>query len=573
MAVPPCVAGQTSMSDSALIGGAESAPSTPPPPPTTDRAAVLVAAGILLSRVSGIIREVVLSAWLGASTVAAEAFAFSLQIPKILQNLLGEGALSASFIPVYSSVVDRDPRAARRLAGAVFGLLAALVAFFVLVLMLAARPIVGIVARGAGDARADLIAELVQTMAPGIGFIVFAAWCLGILNAHRDFFLSYVAPMLWNVAIIIAILVSTTQTDDLTTLARAGAWGVFLGGVAQFAVQLPRVLRIAGPISPSLDRSGGELREVVRRFIPGVAGRGVVTLGTFTDIALASFLAVGAVAVLTKAQTLYLMPISVFAVSIAAADLPELSRETADASAASARVRSAIDRVSLFVVFSAVAFIFGGQSLVGALFERGQFTSDDTVAVWLTLAVFSFGLLASALSRVFQTASFAQGDVSGPAKIALARLVLAAVVGFALMLPADRYQVVDGLVRKSDDFTFGPLSESIRNQADTHRLGAVGLATGGAVAAWLEFALLGRRLRRTTTDLGIWSVLRRLIPASIAAALVLWALASLLGSLPPLLAAPLVIGPPGVIYLLLAKAFGNTTADAVIRRATGLVQR
>ena len=162
-------------------------------------------------------------------------------MPKILQNLLGEGALSASFIPVYSTVVDRDRRAARRLAGAVFGLLAALVGAATLVLMLAARPIVGLIARGASDARVDIIAELVQVMAPGIGFIVFAAWCLGILNAHRDFFLSYVAPMLWNIAIVVAILGWRSQTEDLISLARAGAWGVFLGGVAQFAVQLPRV--------------------------------------------------------------------------------------------------------------------------------------------------------------------------------------------------------------------------------------------------------------------------------------------------------------------------------------------
>lgn len=555
------------MSDTSPTGGAQAVAVSPPP--TTERAAILVAAGILLSRLSGIIREVVLSAWLGASTVAAEAFAFSLQIPKVLQNLLGEGALSASFIPVYSTVADDDPRAARRLAGAVFGLLAALVAVLVLILMLAARPIVGFVARGAGDARADLIAELVQVMAPGIGFIVFAAWCLGILNSHRDFFLSYVAPMLWNVAIIIAIVGWTTQTDDLASLARAGAWGVFLGGVAQFAVQLPRVLRIAGPITPSLDRSGAALREVFRRFVPGVAGRGVVTLGTLTDIALASFLAVGAVAVLTKAQTLYLMPISVFAVSVAAADLPELSREASDTNAASARVRAAIDRVALFVVFSAFAFIFGGRSLVGALFERGQFTGDDTVAVWLTLAVFSFGLLASALSRVFQAASFAHGDVAGPAKIAFARLVVAAVIGFLLMLPADRYQVVNGTVRRAGDFSFGPLSESLRDQANSHRLGAVGLATGGAVAAWLEFALLYRRLRTMTADIAIWATIRRLLPAALVAGALTAGLASLFDSLHPLVAAPLILGPAGVLYLAIAQRSGNQTARALVRRVAG----
>jgi len=532
----------------------------------TDRAALLVGAGIMFSRLSGIVREILLSRFLGAGTTAAEGFAFALQIPKILQNLLGEGALSASFIPVYSQLVDKDPRAARRLAGAVFGLLVALVGAFSLLLMVAARPIVGVVASGASDARADLIADLVRTMAPGIGFIVFAAWCLGILNAHRDFFLSYVAPMLWNIAIIVAIVAWSTRRDDLISLARAGAWGVFVGGVAQFVVQLPRVLRIAGPITPSLDRSDPATREVIRRFVPGVAGRGVVTLSTFTDIWLASFLAVGSVAVLTKAQTLYLMPISMFALSIAAADLPELSRESNDAAAASRRVRLAVDRVTLFVVFSAIALIFGGRSLIGSLFEYGAFTANDTVAVWLTLAVFSFGLVPSALSRVFQTASFSQGDVAGPAKIALARLVLAGVIGVVLMLPADRFQVVDGLVRQTGDIEFAPLAESVRDRPNTHRLGSVGLAAGGAIAAWLEFALLRLRLRPIAPDLGIMDALRRLLIATVAAGCVIGVLARLLTPLSPLLAAPLVIGPAGVLYLFIARRTGNQTAASLLGR-------
>lgn len=541
-------------------------------PVATDRAAAQVGAGILLSRASGLIREAVLSAILGLSTVAAEAFAFSLQIPKILQNLLGEGALSASFIPVYSQVVDEDPRAARRLAGAVFGILATLVSGLVLILMIAARPIVGVIARGASDTRADLIAELVRSMAPGIGFIVFAAWCLGILNAHRDFFLSYVAPMLWNIAIVVTLLVWRSQTTDLEAIAQAGAWGVFIGGVAQFAVQMPRVLRIAGPITPTLDRGHKNTQEVIRRFIPGVAGRGVITLSTFTDIWLASFLAVGAVATLSRAQVLFALPISVFAISIAAADLPELSREsshtTGDNSVASGRVRTAVDRVSLFVVFSAAAFILGGRSIVGALFERGQFSSDDTIVVWLTLAVFSFGLLASALSRVFQAASFAHGDVAGPAKIALARLVVAAIVGFVLMLPADRFQVVDGVVRRSGDLGFSVLDQAVRDEPETHRLGATGLAAGGAAAAWLEFILLRRRLRamKVASNLGVISSLRRLIVPTIVAGIVLFLLASVTNSLPPLLAAPLVVGPAGVLYLLLARRTGNETATALLAR-------
>ena len=538
------------------------APATATP---NDRSAALVAAGILLSRLSGIVREVVLSAWLGATTLAAEAFAFALGVPKILQNLLGEGALSASFIPVYSQVVDRDPRAARRLAGAVFGLLAALVAIVVVVLMVAAEPLVGLLARGADQERVDLIAELLRLMAPGIGFIVFAAWCLGILNAHRDFFLSYVAPVLWNAAIVIAILGWSTRTDDLEELAIAAGWGVFVGGIAQFAVQLPRVLRVAGPITPSLDRTLPATRQVLGRFVPGVAGRGVVTLSTFIDLALSSFLAVGALAVLTKAQTLYLMPISVFAVSIAAADLPELSRERDD-TAASERVRRSVERVVLFLGFSTLVFILGGRSLVGALFERGQFRSNDTLAVWITVAVFAFGLLASGLSRLLQNAAFAQGDVAGPARIAFTRLVIAAALGLALMWPADRFAIVDGTIDQIDSIEFSPLPEDVRALANSHRLGAAGLAAGGAVAAWVEFALLRRRVGSVAARVGVGSALRRLLPALFASGILMAVLAEVLIDMEPLLAAPLTVGVPGVVYLLLAARTGNTTATTLISR-------
>ena len=505
-----------------------------------------------------------MSAVLGASTVAAEAFAFALGVPKILQNLLGEGALSASFIPVYSQVVDESPAAARRLAGAVFGMLAALVGLLVLVLMLAADPIIAVLARGAGPERAALTADLLRVMAPGIGFIVFAAWCLGILNAHREFFRSYVAPVLWNVAIVAAILLWRTQTNALDDLARAAAWGVFIGGIAQFAVQLPRVLAIAGPITPSLRRDDPATSQVMRRFAPGVAGRGVVTISTFVDLALSSFLAVGALAVLTKAQTLYLMPISVFAISIAAADLPELSREADNAPAASERVRRAVDRVTFFLVFSSLAFVLGGRSIVGALFERGAFDGNDTVAVWVTLAVFSFGLLASGLSRLLQNAAFAHGDVGGPARIALVRLVLAAAIGIALMWPADRFAVANGVIDRVGDIEFGPLDEALRDQPGTHRLGAVGLAAGGAVAAWAEFVLLRRRVGAVARGLDIGRAIVRLFPAALLAGLAIVALDAALAGIHPLIAAPLVVGPPGIVYVLLASRRGNATATALL---------
>ena len=166
------------------------------------RSASLVGTGVVLSRLSGVAREVVLGAFLG-TRASADAFGAALRIPKLLQNLLGEGALSAAFIPVYAQVLDEgDEERAGRLAGAVAGLLAVLTGGLVLLAIFLAEPLTWIVAPGFSGTRHELTVVLIRIMAGGIGLIVMAAWCLGVLNAHRRFFLSYVAPVLWNVAIV-----------------------------------------------------------------------------------------------------------------------------------------------------------------------------------------------------------------------------------------------------------------------------------------------------------------------------------------------------------------------------------
>jgi len=531
--------------------------------------AVLVGAGIVLSRLTGIMREIVLAVWLGVAGVAAEAFTFALGIPKLLQNLLGEGALSASFIPVYSQKIDEDADAARRLAGAIFGLLAVVVGAVVLLLIVIARPLVGLIARGVSDERAELMASLLQIMAPGIGFIVFAALCLGILNAHRDFFLSYVAPVLWNAAIIIAVLVWAQRTDDLLSIARAASWGVLVGGAAQFVVQIPRVLRVAGAVRPHLARDAA-VRDVLRRFVPAVASRGIVTVGAWIDLALASFLAIGAAAVLIKAQTIYLLPISVFAISVAAADLPDLSRETSDRNdAATQRLTSGLERVSFFVVFSVVAFVIAGRSIVAALFQYGEFTADDTIVVWLTLAIFALGLLASSQSRLLQNAAYAAGDVAGPARIAALRLLIAVGVGVLLMFPADRMQVLDGSLSQLD-LAFGPLDSVERSIAGSRRLGAAGLAAGSAVGAWAELNLLRRRVRAAGHNVDLLSHVRPLGAATATAVAAALLLTVVTWNWPPILASLVVLGIAGISYVLVARRSQVPTAvqlsDLVLTR-------
>ena len=526
------------------------------------RSATLVGAGVALSRLSGVAREAVLGAFLG-TRASADAFGAALRIPKLLQNLLGEGALSAAFIPVYAQVLEEgDEERAGRLAGAVAGLLAVLTGGLVLLAIFLAEPLTWIVAPGFSGARHELTVVLIRIMAGGIGLIVMAAWCLGVLNAHRRFFLSYVAPVLWNVAIVGAVAAAGITGLAETGIAEAAAWGVLVGGALQFAVQVPAVVSLVPRLRVSLQLRLRGVREVARRFGPAVAGRGVVTISSYVDVILASLLATGAIAYLDRAQVLYLMPISVFAVSVAAADLPELAREQDSRERMHERLVVAAARVLLFLVFALVAFVVLGRPIVGALYERVNFTADDTYVVWLVLAAYSLGIVAAGLSRLLQNTCYAAGDTKGPARIAAVRLVFAALAGLVLMIQLDRVAVIGGeLTRLGDLPAFWLLDSEIRQTGDIRRLGAVGLALAAAVAAWLEFGLLRKRLART---LGLrppfGRLVGRLLPGAVVTAVVGVLLVRALAGAPHLLSAPICLVVTGCLYLLLANLCGQPAA-------------
>src|SRR4051812_19758003 len=162
----------------------------------------MVAAGILLSRILGLVRNRVFAHFFGTSD-AADAFNAAFRIPNFLQNVFGEGVLSASFIPVYARLVGRgDDEEAGRVAGAVAAVLALLVSVLVLLGVVSAPFLTDILAGGFDGAKRDLTVRLVRILFPGAGLLVLSAWCLGILNSHRRFLLSYAAPVVWNVAMI-----------------------------------------------------------------------------------------------------------------------------------------------------------------------------------------------------------------------------------------------------------------------------------------------------------------------------------------------------------------------------------
>ncbi|HXU28964.1 MAG TPA: lipid II flippase MurJ, partial [Thermoanaerobaculia bacterium] len=285
---------------------------------------LLVASGILLSRIAGLVREQVFAHFLGTSP-AAGAFKAALRIPNLLQNLLGEGVLSASFIPVYARLqAEGKTELAGRVAGVVGALLALLVGVLSALGAVATPWMVDLVAPGfTGHARA-LTIDIVRILFPGTGLLVLSAWCLGILNSHRKFFLSYVAPVVWNAAMIATLLIFGGRRSG-GELAVLLAWGMVVGALLQLLLQLPFVFRHDREIRFALTTSLAPVRTVFKNLGPVAAGRGVVQLSAYVDSMLASFLGTAAVAGLGFAQAIYLLPISLFGMSIAAAELPNMS--------------------------------------------------------------------------------------------------------------------------------------------------------------------------------------------------------------------------------------------------------
>lgn len=543
------------------------------------RHSTLVATGIGLSRVSGLVRDAALAYFLGAN-IGADAFRAALRIPNFLQNLLGEGVLSASFIPTYSRLLAEDrAREAGRLAGAVLGLLLVVTGALVLLGAAFAEPLTRLLTPGFVGERLDLTVTLVRIMFPGIGLLVISAWCLGVLNSHHRFFLSYVAPVLWNAGIL-AVLIGLGASAVLDPAVAAG-WGVVLGGLLQVLVQLPTVRRLLyGSFRLSLDTRRPDVRQVVRAFGTIALGRGVVQVAALLDLVVASLLAVGAVAVLGYAQTLYLLPIALFGMSVAAAELPTLSRLGQDTRRdLDHRLDAGLGRSGFFVVGTTVGFVLLGDGIIGLLYGRGAFDQATIIQVTLVLAAYSLGLVPGTASRLLQSVLYAAHEPRTPAAIAVARVLLALLIGVPLMLILD-HLVVDPAApawfRVADGVPFPsltPVGADLRHAASNQlRLGALGLACGAAAGAWFEYLLLRRALRRRALrpTLG-GGTMPRLLVAALAAAVAIVAVRMALpaGGVVVSLLSPGVVG--GLTYLagtwLLRVPEARHLAAPVIRRS------
>jgi putative peptidoglycan lipid II flippase len=367
-------------------------------------------------------------------------------------------------------------------AGAVAAILALVTSVLVLAGVLLAPFLIPVIAPGFTGHKRELTIQLTRILFPGAGIFVLSAWCLGVLNSHRRFFLSYAAPVLWNVAMIGALL-GFGGHQDRETLAATLGWASVAGAALQFLVQLPTVLRLIPGLRLSLDYTHANVRRVLANFTPVFFSRGIVQVSAYVDQLLASLLPQGMVALLGYAVTIYTLPVSLFGMSISAAELPEMSSavgsESEIAAVLRARLNAGLRRIAFFVIPSAAAFLALGDVIARALFQSGRFTETDTIFTWGVLAGSAVGLLASTLGRLYSSTYYALHDTRTPLRFAIIRVVLTTALGYLFAIPLPPMLGIDA------------------------RWGAAGLTASAGIAGWIEFLLLRSRLNRRIGATGL----------------------------------------------------------------------
>jgi putative peptidoglycan lipid II flippase len=401
------------------------------------RSAGVVGAAVFLSRITGLVREVIFANFFGASYVY-DAFLAAFRIPNLFRDLLGEGALSAAFVSVFSQeLTTKGERDALRLYNLLTTVLVPVVGLVCLLLILFMPEVVDLMAPGfaATPGKRELTIVMGRIMAPFLLFIALAAQAMGALNAKGKFGIPAAASASFNIVSVVAGLAIGYWLGPVWGFEPivGMACGALLGGMAQYAVQIPS-LRAAGlPFAFAFDLQDPALRKVLRLMLPAVVGAAAVQANVVINLNFASQLVDaagnvldGPVSWLGYAFRFMQLPLGLFGVAVASATLPAISR-----SAAAGRkdeFRDTLSR-SLGLVFlltgpAAVGLIVLREPIVGLIYERGEFTAYDTHQTAAALACYCAGLAAYAAVKVLTPAYYALEDVRIPMLVAAFSIAL-----------------------------------------------------------------------------------------------------------------------------------------------------
>ena len=419
-------------------------------------------AGTLVSRVLGLVRDVVIASVFGAGA-SADTFFVAFRIPNFFRRLFGEGAFSHAFVPVLSEYrVSRSEEEIRDLVGHVAGTLGAVLLAVTVAGVIAAPVLVYLFASGfaAEPGQAALTGSLLRLTFPYLLFISLTAFAGGILNTWGRFGIPAVTPSLLNVSLITAAIVVAPRFDEPVT---ALAWGVLAGGVAQLAFQLPFLWRIRMLVRPRLRRAHEGVRRIVRLIVPAVLGVSVAQVNLLVDTQFASYLATGSISWLYYSDRLMEFPLGVFGIALATVALPSLAARHAenDESAYRATLDWALRLVLVISVPAALGLGLLGVPMIATVFQYGEFGTHAVRMSALSLSAYASGLVAFVAVKVLAAGFHSRQEMRIPVRIAVVAMVANVVLNFLLV---------------------GPLAHA-------------GLALASSLAAWLNAALLLRSLR------------------------------------------------------------------------------
>ncbi len=400
------------------------------------RAAGVLGFATIISRIMGMVRDMVVSRLFGAGYYT-DAFFAAFQIPNMLRRFFAEGALTSAFVPIFSEYLTKQGEdKARDLANVCFSVLTAVMALVALFGIILSPLIVSIMFPGfrAEPSKLELTVFLNRMMFPYIFFISLVALCMGILNTVRHFFTPAISTVFLNLSMILcAVLLHKSFAVPITAL----AVGVLLGGVLQLLLQLPIVYRKGFPIRPRFEPGHPAVKRIALLMGPSIFGIGVYYLNITVGNILASTLPQGSVSYLYYAQRLFEFPQGIFTVSVAQAVLPSMSRQAAAGEIGQLKESLAFGlRLTLFITIPAMAGLLACSTpIFSLLFMGGSF--DFTMAVKSAEALFyySLGLSFVAMVRVLVPAFYALKDTATPVKIAFAAFLLNVLFSLILMKP------------------------------------------------------------------------------------------------------------------------------------------
>lgn len=398
-------------------------------------AASIVGLSTLLSRILGFVRDAVIAALFGAG-LYADAFFVAFRVPNLLRRLVGEGALTVSFIPVFTEELTKGSRErAKEFVSTSFTLFSFILAVSTLLGIVFSPWIVGLISPGFASTpqKLPLTITLTRWMFPFLFFISLVALAMGVLNALKHFTAPALAPVWFNISIILCAILLVPYLDEPVY---ALAIGVVLGGIAQFLFQLPFLYRYRMLPGPSLTWHPA-IKRVALLMLPSVFGVAVYQIGIFITTRFASGLTEGSVSYLYYADRVMEFPLGIFGIAIATAVLPQISEDVAkeDWQGFKDTLSFAIRLVIFISLPATVGLIALGVPIINILFQRGEFTQEATHQTVYALYFYSLGLITFSGTRILASAFYSMKDTFTPVIVAVVALVVNVVFALSLMGP------------------------------------------------------------------------------------------------------------------------------------------